>query len=74
MGVVAINLVELVHIYFESLKISEIFQMKKMIKRLLRGSLCQSSKEKQNEENKKPKYNLPRTTVVWRVNGLVMYF
>ena len=36
-----------------------------MMKRLLRGSLSRSSKDKQNEENKKPKYNLPRTAEVW---------
>ena len=35
-----------------------------MMKRLLRGSSSRSSKEKPNEENKKPKYNLPRTAEV----------
>ena len=35
-----------------------------MMRRLLRGSSSQSSKDKQKEENKKPKYNLPRTTEV----------
>ena len=35
-----------------------------MMKRLLRGSSSRSSKDKQNEEKKKPKYNLPRTTEV----------
>ena len=35
-----------------------------MMKRLLRGSSSRSSKDKQNEENKKPKYNLPRTAEV----------
>ena len=35
-----------------------------MLKRFLRGSSSQSSKDKQNQENKKPKYNLPRTTEV----------
>src|SRR4051812_39415183 len=35
-----------------------------MLKRLVRGSLSRSSKDKQNEENKKPKYNLPRTAEV----------
>ena len=35
-----------------------------MLKRLLRGSSSRSSKDKQNEENKKPKYNLPRTAEV----------
>ena len=36
-----------------------------MMKRLLRSSSSRSSKDKQNEENKKPKYNLPRTMEVW---------
>ena len=57
-------LLSLVHFYFESLKISEIFQRKKMMKRLLRGSSSRSSKDKKSEENKKPKYNLPRTVEV----------
>ena len=35
-----------------------------MMKRLLRGSSSWSSKDKQSEENKKPKYNLPRTVEV----------
>ena len=35
-----------------------------MVKRLLRGSSSRSSKDKQSEENKKPKYNLPRTAEV----------
>ena len=34
------------------------------MKRLLRGSSSRSSKDKQSEENKKPKYNLPRTAEV----------
>ena len=34
------------------------------MKRLLRGSSSRSSKDKQSEEDKKPKYNLPRTTKV----------
>ena len=34
------------------------------MKRLLRGSSSRSSNDKQNEENKKPKYNLPRTAEV----------
>ena len=46
----------LVHFYFKLLKISEIFQRK--------GSSSRSSKDKQSEENKKPKYNLPRTVEV----------
>jgi len=35
-----------------------------MIKRFLRGSSSRSSREKQNEEAQKPKYNLPRTAEV----------
>ena len=35
-----------------------------MLKRLLRGSSSRSSKDKQSEENKTPKYNLPRTAEV----------
>ena len=35
-----------------------------MMKILLRGSSSRSSKDKKNEENKKPKYNLPRTMEV----------
>src|SRR3954467_2665993 len=34
------------------------------MKRLLRGSSSRSSKEKQNEEAQRPKYNLPRTAEV----------
>ena len=34
------------------------------MKRFLRGSSSRSSKDKQSEENKKPKYNLPHTTEV----------
>ena len=34
------------------------------MKRFLRGSSSRSSKDKQSEGNKKPKYNLPRTTEV----------
>ena len=34
------------------------------MKRFLRGSSSQSSKDKQSEENKKPKYNLPRAAEV----------
>ena len=36
----------------------------KKMKRFLRGSSRRSSKDKQSEENKKPKYYLPRTTEV----------
>ena len=35
-----------------------------MMRKLLRGSSSRSSKDKQSEENKKPKYNLPRTAEV----------
>ena len=35
-----------------------------MMRRLLRGSSSQSSKDKQSKENKEPKYNLPRTAEV----------
>src|SRR3990170_251309 len=35
-----------------------------MMKRWLRGSSSQGSKENENEEKKKPKYNLPRTAEV----------
>ena len=35
-----------------------------MMKWLLRGSSSRSSNDKQNEENKKPKYNLPRVVEV----------
>ena len=34
------------------------------MKRFLRGSSSRSSKEKQNEEAERPKYNLPRTAEV----------
>ena len=34
------------------------------MKRFLRGSSSQSSKDKQSEENKKPKYDLPRIVEV----------
>ena len=34
------------------------------MKRFLRGSSSQSSKEKQSKENKKAKYNLPRVAEV----------
>ena len=36
-------------------------EYKEMIKRWLRGSSSRGSKENENEEKKKPKYNLPRT-------------
>ena len=34
------------------------------MKRFLRGSSCRSSKDKQSEEDKRPKYNLPCTAEV----------
>ena len=34
------------------------------MKRFLRGSSSRSSKDKQSEENKNPKYNLPRAAEV----------
>ena len=55
-------LLSLVHFYVELLKISEILE--EMMKILLRGSPSRSSKDKQSEENKTPKYNLPRTAEV----------
>ena len=70
MGVVAINFVEFGSLLFEVPKNFKKFQ--KMMKRFLRGSSSRSSKDKQSEENKKPKYNLPRTTEFGCVNGLVM--
>ena len=36
----------------------------KKMKRFLRGSSSRSSKDKQSEEDKRPKYNLPRTAEV----------
>ena len=36
-----------------------------MLRRLLRGSSSWGSKEKENEEKERPKYNLPRTTEIW---------
>src|SRR3954464_15461139 len=35
-----------------------------MMKRFLRGSSSRSSKDKQSEEEERPKYNLPRTAEV----------
>src|SRR4051812_7983160 len=35
-----------------------------MMKRFLRGSSSRSSEDKQDEEDKRPKYNLPRTMEV----------
>ena len=35
-----------------------------MLKRLLRGSSSRGLKGKENEQNEKPKYNLPRTVEV----------
>ena len=34
------------------------------MKRIFWGSSCRSSKDKQSEEDKRPKYNLPRTAEV----------
>ena len=51
-------LLRLVHFYLKLLKISDCFR--KIMRRFLRGSSSQSSKEKAP----KPKYNLPRTTEV----------
>ena len=70
MGVVAINFVEFGSLLFEVTKNFRIFQ--KLMKRFLRGSLSRSSKDKQSEEGKRPKCNLPRTAEVRRVNGLAM--
>jgi len=53
-------LLSLVHFYFEVTKNFRYFQKK--MKRFLRGSSSRSSKDKQSEEDKRPKYNLPRTT------------
>ena len=55
-------LLSLVHFYFEVTKNFRNFQKK--MKRFLRGSSSRSSKDKQSEENKKPKYNLPCTAEV----------
>ena len=52
-------LLSLVHFYSGVTKNFRNFQKK--MKRFLRGSSSRSSKDKQSEENKKPKYNLPRT-------------
>ena len=64
MGVVAISLVEFGSLLFRVTKNFRKFQMKKMLKMLLRGSSSRGSKEKQNKENEKPKYNLPCTIKV----------
>ena len=55
-------LLSLVYFYFEVTKNFRIFQ--KMIKRFLRGSSSRSSKDKQSEEDERPKYNLPLTAEV----------
>ena len=62
MGVVAINFVEVGSLLFEVTKNFRNFQ--KMMKRFLRGSSSRSSKDMQSEEDKRPKYNLPRTAEV----------
>ena len=55
-------MLSLVHFYFEVTKHFRYFQKK--MKRFLRGSSSRSSKDKQSEEDKRPKYNLPRTAEV----------
>ena len=62
MRVVAINFVEFGSLLFEVTKKFRNFL--KLMKRFLRGSSSRSSKDKQSEEDKKPKYNLPRTAEV----------
>ena len=64
MGVVAINLVEFCSFLFEVSKNFRNFHRKKMMRRFLRGSSSRGSEGNENEEKKKPKYNLPRTTEV----------
>ena len=51
-------MLSLVHFYFKLLKISEIDE------EIFEGSSSRSSRDKQSEEDKSPKYNLPRTTEV----------
>ena len=62
MGVVAIHFVEFGSLLFEVTKNIRIFQ--KMMKRFFRGSSSLTSKDKQSEEEERPKYNLPRTAEV----------
>ena len=62
MGVVAINFVEFGSLLFEVTKNFRNFH--KITKRFLRGSSSRSSKDKQSEEEERPKYNLPRTADV----------
>ena len=62
MGVVATNFVEFGSLLFEVTKNFRNFQ--EMMKSFLRGSSSRSSKDKQSEEDKRPKYNLPRTAEV----------
>ena len=62
MGVVAINFVEFGSLLLRDTK--NFKKIQKMMKRFLRGSSSQSSKDKQAKENKKPKYNLPRVMEV----------
>ena len=54
MGVVAINSIEVGSLLFEVTKNFRLFQ--KIMKRFLRGSSSRSSKEKQKEEEQKPKF------------------
>ena len=52
----------LVHFYSEVTK--NFRNLQKKMKRFLRGSSSRSLKDKQSEEDKRPKYNLPRTVEV----------
>ena len=51
-------MLSLVHFYFKLLKISE------RDEEIFEGSSSRSLKDKESEENKKPKYNLPRVAEV----------
>ena len=62
MGVVAINFIEFGSLLFEVTK--NFRNCQKMMRRLLRGSSSQSSKDKQAKEKEKAKYNLPRIAEV----------
>ena len=55
-------MLSLVHFYFEVTKNFRNFQKKMKI--FLRGSSSRSLTDKQSEEDKRPKYNIPRTTEV----------
>src|SRR4051812_41116157 len=56
------SFIEVGSLLFEVTKKFRLFQ--KTMKRLLRGSSSRSSKEKQNEQAQRPKYNLPRTAEI----------